>query len=38
VAAPIVAIGVLLEFQATWFVRFTVAPDEVVPMAMNWLV
>jgi hypothetical protein len=33
-----VAICVLLELQATWLVRFTVAPDEVVPMAMNWLV
>jgi hypothetical protein len=38
VAAPIVAICVLLELQATWLVRFTVAPEEVVPMAMNWVV
>ena len=33
-----VAICVLLELQATWLLRFTVAPDEVVPMARNWLV
>jgi hypothetical protein len=38
VAAPIVAICVLLELQITLLVRFAVAPDEVVPMAMNWLV
>jgi hypothetical protein len=38
VMAPIVPICVLLELQATWFVRFTVAPDDVDPMARNWLV
>jgi hypothetical protein len=35
---PIVAIVVLLELQVDWPVRLTVAPDAVVPMAMNWLV
>jgi len=38
VAAPMVAICTLLELHATWLVRFTVAPDEVVPTARNWLV
>ena len=42
VAKPVVALMVaicgLLELQATWLLRFTVAPDEVVPMAMNWVV
>ena len=41
VASPlelIVATCTLLELQATWPVRFSVAPDEVVPIAMNWLV
>ncbi len=41
VASPpalIVAICVLLELQATWLVRFSVAPEDVVPIAMNWLV
>jgi hypothetical protein len=38
VPAPMVAIWVLLELQATWLVRLTVAPVEVVPMARNWLV
>jgi hypothetical protein len=38
VVAPMVAIWGLLEVQATWLLRFTVAPDEVVPMARNWLV
>ncbi len=38
VVAPTVAICVLLELQATWLLRLTVAPDEVDPMAMNWLV
>jgi hypothetical protein len=41
VASPptlIVATCALLEFHATWLVRFSVAPDEVVPIAMNWLV
>jgi len=33
-----VAIELLLELHATLPVRFTVAPEEVVPMAMNWLV
>jgi hypothetical protein len=33
-----VAIAVLLELHATELVRFTVAPDEVDPMARNWLV
>jgi hypothetical protein len=36
--ALIVAICVLLELQATCPVKFSVAPDEAVPMAMNWLV
>jgi hypothetical protein len=31
-----VAICTLLDVHATAFVRFTVAPDEVVPIAMNW--
>jgi hypothetical protein len=30
-----VAIPMLLEVHATWLVRFTVAPDDVVPMARN---
>ena len=34
----IVATCTLLELQATRPVRFSVAPDEVVPIAMNWLV
>jgi hypothetical protein len=42
VASPvvglIVATATSLELQATWVVRFSVAPDEVVPIAMNWLV
>jgi hypothetical protein len=38
VAAPMVAIAVLLELHATWLVRFTVAPDEVDPTARNWAV
>ena|ERR1700677_3832439 len=33
-----VAICVLLELQITWLVRLIVAPDEVSPMARNWLV
>src|SRR5258708_7905203 len=37
-AAPIVAIDGLLELQATWAVRLTVAPDEVVPIARNCVV
>jgi hypothetical protein len=36
--APIVAICVLLVDHATWLVRFTVAPVDVVPMARNWVV
>ena len=28
----------LLEVQLTWLLRFTVAPDDVVPIARNWLV
>jgi hypothetical protein len=35
---PTVAICTLLELQVDWPVRLRVAPDEVVPMAMNWLV
>jgi hypothetical protein len=35
---PIVAICVLLVDQATWLVRFTVAPVDVVPIAMNCVV
>jgi hypothetical protein len=41
VASPvalIVAIGVLLELQITWPVKSSVAPVDVVPIAMNWLV
>ena len=38
VFAPIVAICVLLEDQETWLVRFSVAPVDVVPIAMNWVV
>jgi hypothetical protein len=34
----IFAICVLLELQTTWAVTSSVAPDDVVPMAMNWLV
>ena len=34
----IFAICVLLELQTAWAVTSSVAPDEVVPMAMNWLV
>jgi hypothetical protein len=36
VLAPMTAICALLELQATWLVRLTVAPEEVVPMAMYW--
>ena len=35
---PIVAICVLLVDQATWLVRLTVAPVDVVPIARNWVV
>jgi hypothetical protein len=35
---PTVAICTLLELQVDRPVRSTVAPDEVVPIAMNWLV
>ena len=35
---PIVAICVLLEDQATWLVRLTVAPVDVVPIARNCVV
>jgi hypothetical protein len=38
VFAPTVAIEVLLELHATLLVRLIVAPDEVVPIARNWLV
>ena len=38
VVAPMVAMAVLLELQATRLLTLTVAPDVVVPMAMNWLV
>jgi hypothetical protein len=38
VFAPMVAICTLLEDHATALVRSTVAPVEVVPIAMNWLV
>jgi hypothetical protein len=37
-ACVIVAICGLLELHATWLVRFTVAPDVVVPIAMNCVV
>jgi hypothetical protein len=33
-----VATDAALELQAAWLVRFTVVPDEVVPIARNWLV
>jgi hypothetical protein len=36
--AEMVATWVLLELQATVLVRSSVAPDVVVPMAMNWVV
>jgi hypothetical protein len=35
---PTDAICTLLELQVDVPVRLTVAPDEFVPMAMNWLV
>jgi hypothetical protein len=35
VVALSVATEVLLELHTTWPVRFSVAPDAVVPMAMN---
>jgi hypothetical protein len=35
---PTEPIDVLLELQVDWPVRLKVAPDEFVPMAMNWLV
>ena len=41
VASPevlIVATWTLLELQETWLLRFSVAPDEVVPVATNWVV
>jgi hypothetical protein len=41
VASPellMVATWTLLELQETWLVTFSVAPDEVVPVAMNWVV
>jgi hypothetical protein len=38
VEPPIVAICVLLEDQATWLVILTVAPVDVVPIAMNCVV
>jgi hypothetical protein len=40
-ASPVelmVAMEALLELHRTWLVRSSVAPDEVVPIAMNWLV
>jgi hypothetical protein len=33
-----VATWTLLELQETWLLRFSVAPDEVVPVATNWVV
>jgi hypothetical protein len=36
--AVMVATWGLLELQTTWLDTFTVAPDEVVPVAMNWVV
>ena len=33
-----VAIDALLELHATLLLRFTVAPEDVVPIARNWLV
>ena len=41
VASPevlMVAICVLLELQVTLLLKSSVAPEEVVPIAMNWLV
>src|SRR5437868_10276682 len=38
VVEAMVAICGLLELHATWLVRFTVPPEAVVPMAINWLV
>jgi hypothetical protein len=40
VASPevlIVATWTLLELQETWLPTFSVTPDKVVPMAMNWV-
>jgi hypothetical protein len=37
-AAVMVATWALLEVHETEPVRFSVVPDEVVPMAMNWAV
>jgi hypothetical protein len=33
-----VATAVLLELQVTAFVRYSVAPEDVDPIAMNWVV
>jgi hypothetical protein len=33
-----VAICVLLELQVTLLLKSSVAPEEVVPIAINWLV
>jgi hypothetical protein len=41
VASPpalIMATCALLEDQAAWLVMFSVAPELVVPIAINWLV
>src|ERR1700690_2652225 len=37
-AEQTVAICSLLELQAAWLVTLIVAPEAVVPMAVNWLV
>jgi len=36
--APMVATAVLLELQVTALVRYSVAPEDVVPIAINWVV
>jgi hypothetical protein len=41
VASPealMVATWTLLELQVTWLLTFSDAPDEVFPVAMNWVV
>ena len=35
-AELMVTIWELLVLQATWFVRLTVVPEDVDPIAMNW--
>ena len=38
VEEPMVAICGLLDVHATWLVKFSVAPEDVVPIAMNCVV